>query len=147
MSTALLPAIAEPPPADARPVSAAELAARIPVPVRLPPRYDGEHLRHLSHSAYNLWVTCREAYRRKYICGEREPKSGAMFLGSRVDDTVTLYYRRRLAGRAARPRAGQGRLPGAVAAASSTQSTRSSASTGRTSTSRPRSRWGWTRSR
>ena len=98
MSTVLLPAIAEPPPADAQPVSAAELAARIPVPVRLPPRYDGEHLRHLSHSAYNLWVTCREAYRRKYICGERAPKSGAMFLGSRVDDTITLYYRRRLAG-------------------------------------------------
>jgi hypothetical protein len=99
MSTVLLPAIAEPPPADAQTVSAAELAARIPVPVRLPPRYDGEHLRHLSHSAYNLWVTCREAYRRKYICGEREPKSGAMFLGSRVDDAVSLYYRRRRAGK------------------------------------------------
>ena len=93
-----LPAIAEPPPPAAQPISAAGLAARIPVPVRLPPRYDGEHLRHLSHSSYNLWITCREAYRRKYIRGEREPKSGAMFLGSRVDDTVTLYYQRRLAG-------------------------------------------------
>ena len=36
---------------------------------------------------------CREAWRRKYICGEREAPSGAMFLGSRVDDAVSLYYR------------------------------------------------------
>ena len=62
-----------------------------------PVRYDGEQIRHLSHSSYNLWVTCREAYRRKYIRGEREAPSGAMFLGSRVDDAVSLYYTRRLA--------------------------------------------------
>jgi hypothetical protein len=98
MSTALVPAVTEPPPRAVQPLSAAELAARIQVPVRLPPRYDGERLRHLSNSAYNLWVTCREAYRRKYICGERAPRSGAMFLGSRVDDAVSVYYRGRLAG-------------------------------------------------
>jgi hypothetical protein len=67
------------------------------VPVRLPARYDGEPLRHLSHSSYKLWVLCREAWRRKYICRQREAPSGAMFLGSRVDDTISLYYRRRLA--------------------------------------------------
>jgi len=86
-----IPAIAEP---DAQPVSAARLAARIPVPVRLPARYDSEPIRHLSASSYGLWVLCREAWRRKYICGEREAPSGAMFLGSRVDDAVSLYYRR-----------------------------------------------------
>jgi PD-(D/E)XK nuclease superfamily len=91
-------AIAETPPAENEPVSAAKLAARIPVPTQLPPRYGGEPIRHLSHSSYKLWVTCREAWRRKYICGEREPTSGAMFLGSRVDDAVSLYYRRQLAG-------------------------------------------------
>ncbi|MBV9798637.1 MAG: hypothetical protein JO039_11385 [Solirubrobacterales bacterium] len=41
---------------------------------------------------------CREAWRRRFICGEREAPSGAMFLGSRVDDAVSLYYRWRLAG-------------------------------------------------
>ena len=92
-----MPAIAEAPPAGDAPVSAAELAARIPVPVQLPIRsYDGERIRHLSPSSYNLWATCREAYRRKYICGQREAPSGAMFLGSRVDDAVSLYYRRKL---------------------------------------------------
>ena len=94
-----MPAIAETPPTEIAPVSAAQLAARIPVPVQLPIRsYDGERIRHLSPSSYNLWATCREAYRRKYICGQREAPSGAMFLGSRVDDAVSLYYRRRLAG-------------------------------------------------
>jgi hypothetical protein len=42
------------------PVTAADLAARIPVPQRLPERYDGEPLRHLSPSSYTLWVTCPE---------------------------------------------------------------------------------------
>ena len=36
------------------PPTAADLAARIPVPVRLPERYDGEPLRHLSPSSYSL---------------------------------------------------------------------------------------------
>ena len=88
------------------------------MPVQLPVRYDGQPIRHLSPSSYGLWVTCREAWRRKYICGEREAPSGAMFLGSRVDDAVSLYYRgdpRRA--RAARPRTGQGRLPRPVASA------------------------------
>ena len=87
-------AIAETVAREQQPASAAELAGRIPVPVRLPARYDGQPIRHLSPSSYGLWVMCREAWRRKYICGEREAPSGAMFLGSRVDDAVSLYYRR-----------------------------------------------------
>jgi hypothetical protein len=76
------------------PVSAAELAARIPVPRRLPERYDGEPLRHLSPSSYSLWVSCPEAWRRRYIKGEKPPPSGSMFLGSRVDDALSAYHRR-----------------------------------------------------
>src|SRR6202035_1124038 len=76
------------------PVTAAELAARIPVPRRLPERYDGEPLQHLSPSSYSLWVSCPEAWRRRYIKGEKPPPSGAMFLGSRVDDALSAYYRR-----------------------------------------------------
>src|SRR5437764_6651006 len=80
--------------AEAVPTSAADLAARIPVPRRLPERYDGEPLRHLSPSSYGLWVSCPEAWRRRYIKGEKPPPSGSMFLGSRVDDALSAYHRR-----------------------------------------------------
>src|SRR5438270_10838867 len=73
--------------------TAAELAAQIPVPTRLPERYDGEPLRHLSPSSYSLWVSCPEAWRRRYIKGEKPPPSGSMFLGSRVDDALSAYHR------------------------------------------------------
>ena len=36
--------------------SAAQLAARIQIPRRLPPRYDGQPLAHLSHSSYNRFI-------------------------------------------------------------------------------------------
>ena len=73
--------------------TAAGLAARIDVPRRLPPRHDGEPIRHLSHSSYALWVNCKEAWRLRYLQGRKEPPSGSMFLGSRVDDALSLYYR------------------------------------------------------
>jgi hypothetical protein len=44
--------------AAAVPPTAAQLAARIQVPRRLPPRYDGQPLHHLSHSSYNRFVLC-----------------------------------------------------------------------------------------
>ena len=74
--------------------TAADLAARIAVPRRLPERYDGEPLRHLSPSSYTLWVSCPEAWRRRYIQGEKPPPSGSMFLGGRVDDALSAYHRR-----------------------------------------------------
>ena len=77
-------------------VSAAELAARIQIPRRLPVRYDGQPLRHLSNSSYTRFVLCAEDWRRRYLQGERTPPTGAMFLGSRVDDALTGYYRRQL---------------------------------------------------
>jgi len=76
------------------PPTAAELAARIPVPTRLPVRYDGQPMRHLSNSSYTKFLLCPDDFRRHYIEGERTPPSGAMFLGSRVDDALTAYYRR-----------------------------------------------------
>src|SRR5205085_6391395 len=75
------------------PATAAELAARIPVPRRLPERYDDEPLKHLSPSSYSLWVSCPEAWRRRYIKGEKRSPSGSMFLGSRVDDALSAYHR------------------------------------------------------
>jgi len=76
------------------PTTAAELAARIPLPRQLPPRHDGEPIQHLSHSSYSLWLVCPEAWRVRYLQQRKEPPSGAMFLGSRVDDALSLYYRR-----------------------------------------------------
>ncbi len=78
------------------PPPAAALAASIAVPARLPDRYDGEPLRHLSPSSYALWVACPEAWRRRYIAGEKPPTTGSMFLGSRVDDALSAYFRRLL---------------------------------------------------
>jgi PD-(D/E)XK nuclease superfamily len=74
--------------------SAAQLAARIQIPRRLPPRYDGQPLQHLSHSSYNRFVLCPEDWRRRYILGEKTAPTGAMFLGRQIDEAITLYYRR-----------------------------------------------------
>src|ERR1035437_11105498 len=78
----------------AAPPSAAPLAARIQVQRRLPPRYDGQPLQHLSHSSYSRFVLCPEDWRRRYVLGERAAPTGSMFLGRRVDDTISLYYQR-----------------------------------------------------
>jgi PD-(D/E)XK nuclease superfamily len=80
-------------PAAAQP-TAAQLAARIQIPRRLPPRYDGQPLAHLSHSSYNRFALCPEDWRRRYIVGERAAPTGSMFLGRRVDDTISVYYQR-----------------------------------------------------
>ena len=93
--TTLAPAAAPAAP-NRDPAGAAELAARIQIPRRLPVRYDGQPLRHLSHSSYSRFLLCPEDWRRHYLKGERTPPSGAMFLGGRVDDALTTYYRRLL---------------------------------------------------
>ena len=72
-------------------LSASDLATRIEIPRRLPPRYDGQPLRHLSHSSYTRWVVCRESWRRYYLCNERSAPTGSMFLGRQVDEAITLY--------------------------------------------------------
>jgi PD-(D/E)XK nuclease superfamily len=65
----------------------------IQIPRRLPPRYDGQPLQHLSHSSYSRFVLCPEDWRRRYVLGEKTAPSGAIFLGRQVDDAITLYYR------------------------------------------------------
>jgi hypothetical protein len=84
---------AAPPAGATSPPTAADLAARIAVPRQLPPRYDGQPLRHLSHSSYTRFLLCPEDWRRWYLIGERPAPSGAMFLGRCVDATLTTYYR------------------------------------------------------
>ena len=79
MSTIAAPAAPAAPPAHA--LTGAELAARIQIPRRLPVRYDGEPLRHLSHSSYSKFLLCPDDWRRHYLLGERTPPSGHMFLG------------------------------------------------------------------
>jgi hypothetical protein len=71
---------------------AAQLAARIQIPRRLPPRYDGQPLQHLSHSSYNRFILCPEDWRRRYILGEKTAPTGSMFLGRQVDDAISGYY-------------------------------------------------------
>jgi hypothetical protein len=78
--------------------TAAAIARRIDVPVSLPANIDGKPIANLSHSSVMRFVTCPEDWRRQYILRQRGAPSGAMFLGSRVDDAFTLYYRRQLAG-------------------------------------------------
>src|SRR3954449_6741748 len=85
--------LAAPAAATARPPTGTELAARIQIPRRLPVRSDGQPLRHLSHSAYSKFLLCPDDWRRHYLLGERTPPSGHMFLGARVDDALSTYYR------------------------------------------------------
>ena len=89
-------ALAAPAPAPV-PRTGAELAARIQIPRRLPVRYDGERLQHLSHSSYSKFLLCPDDWRRHYLKGERTPPSGHMFLGARVDDALSTYHRHLLA--------------------------------------------------
>src|SRR3954465_15422447 len=102
-------AVAAAAPAPAAPPTAAALAARIhlpprpptagraprlPAPPRLPIRYDGEPLHHLSNSSYTRFLLCPEDWRRHYLKGERFPATGPMFLGGCVDAALTAYYQR-----------------------------------------------------
>src|SRR3954452_11078948 len=89
-------ATAAPAAPSARPPTGADLAARIQIPRRLPVRYDGQPLRHLSHSSYSKFLLCPDDWRRHYLLGERTPPSGHMFLGARVDDALSTYYRHQL---------------------------------------------------
>ena len=85
MATLAAPAAPSPPAPNG-----AELAARIQIPRRLPVRYDGQRLQHLSHSSYQKFLLCPDDWRRHYLKREsaRRP-SGAMFLGGRVEERNT----------------------------------------------------------
>jgi hypothetical protein len=70
---------------------ALEAAGAIMLPVRLPPGPDGEPLRCLSVSSVTRFMQCSDDWRRWYLRRERAAPTGAMFLGARVDDALTLY--------------------------------------------------------
>ena len=59
--------------ATSAPASAAELAARIPVPRRLPDRTTASRFGTSRRRPTPLWVSCPEAWRRRYIKGEKQP--------------------------------------------------------------------------
>ena len=119
--------------------SAAQLAARIQIPRRLPPRYDGQPLQHLSHSSYNRFVLCPEDWRRRYMLGEKTAPSGSMFLGRQVDDAITLYYRHILDhGERLSARPGQGRVLGRLESRRARPSASNSGSPGRPTCARTR---------
>jgi PD-(D/E)XK nuclease superfamily len=79
------------------PSLAARLAASIPIPTRLPVRYDGQPLRHLSATSYGVFTLCPDAYRRRYVLGVRESTAAVVFLGRVFDGALSEYHRHELA--------------------------------------------------
>lgn len=73
-------------------------AAAVRVPVRLPLRYDGDRIQHLSNSSINLFISCPDAWRRRYLLGEKEAPTGVLILGDAVDKALTVYHQDDLAG-------------------------------------------------
>jgi RecB family exonuclease len=67
-------------------------ASSLLVPRLLPERHDGTRLRSLSVSSLKLLERCPERFRRRYLCGEREPTNGPMLVGRAVGQAVTAYY-------------------------------------------------------
>jgi hypothetical protein len=78
--------------------SAPPRTLRLHVPVTLPPNHRGEPLRKLSYTAVDRFRGCPDDYRRCYLLGEWGPKTGDMFVGSRVDDAISGYFRAQLSG-------------------------------------------------
>jgi hypothetical protein len=62
--------------------------------------YKGHPLPVLSDSSITKFLTCPDDWRRHYLLGERGPASGSMFLGKRIDDVLTTYYRGLIGGTA-----------------------------------------------
>jgi hypothetical protein len=77
---------------DTAPATARQAVSSLEVPRLLPERHDSSRLRTLSASSLRLLERCPERFRRRYLCGEREPAGGAMLVGKAVGQTVTAYY-------------------------------------------------------
>jgi hypothetical protein len=75
---------------------AAWLAASVPVPVRLPVRYDGQRIMHLSATSYTLFCLCPDAWRRRYVLGIKDRTAAVVFLGRVVDAALSEYHRHEL---------------------------------------------------
>lgn len=89
----------------------AKPAAIVPViepkttPVPVPPKqiyavrqHDGNPITHLSKSSVEAFAACPEAWRRRYVLGEKTPSSPPMFLGKIVDSALTDMAFARLRG-------------------------------------------------
>jgi hypothetical protein len=63
------------------------------LPIRLPERADGAALEHLSATSLSCFWQCPEAFRRRYLLGERGPASAEMVRGRVVDAAVSAHYR------------------------------------------------------
>jgi hypothetical protein len=63
------------------------------LPIALPARADGAPLEHLSATSLSCFWQCPEAFRRRYLLGERGPVSAEMLRGRVVDAAVSAYYR------------------------------------------------------
>lgn len=100
MSTLTLAPPAPPPPAPPpEPPAAGRLVSlRLDAPVTLPETSRGEPLRHLSYSGISRFRGCPDDFRRSYLLNRWAPQSAPAFVGSRVDDAVSGYFRARLAG-------------------------------------------------
>lgn len=50
-------------------------------------------LQHLSYSSISTYQLCAEAWRRKYVAGEKEPTSTALIFGSAIHNTIQGFMR------------------------------------------------------
>ena len=147
MSTLAAPAA----PSRARPHrGAAELAARIQIPRRLPVRYDGQPLRHLSHSSYTQVPAVPRRLapplpaRRAHPAERRTCSSAPASTTPSPPTTATCST----CGERAHARPAPGRLPRPLDARARRRTGQARRALGRTSsTSRARSPWACRRSR
>lgn len=84
------------------PAPARALVDPLSVPLQLPARRYGRGLRlqSLSPASVRAVEMCPEAFRRRYLLGEKVPPNLSMTLGSVVGDTLGHYFAGRIAGRA-----------------------------------------------
>ena len=84
----------------ARPAGALARSIQPPIdlPMRLGGKYAGKRLKTLSVTSVKSWLTCRETWKRQYILGERFQRSGAMFVGSVIDETFNTLMLEKIAG-------------------------------------------------
>lgn len=73
-------------------------AGQVGLPLDLPVRYDGQRITHLSASSVTAFIACPDAWRRRYLLGERTMPDGVMVLGRAVDEALTLLHTDQMAG-------------------------------------------------
>lgn len=86
--------------ADPLQMTAIELADSLweIVPKTLPIRWDDQPIRSLSASSINTFALCPEAYRRRYVLGQKHPITAKILIGRVVDETMNTYLRAWMAG-------------------------------------------------